>query len=1006
MFNIKFLIPVLRKIIASIALLIWVKMAFAQPIERRFINYTLEDGLSQSTIMDIKQSANGNIFMATADGVNVFDGKSFEIYKNNPADTQTLGNNLIYCVTPISTHIVWALDQDQILNQIDTRTKKVVRLNYITKLGIDNIVIKQVLLAANGEVWFATYEHGIIVINTFGKKLASFNIENKTLKSNSILHLYSKDDQIWASTSAGLAKINIESKTVVNYFINRAINCAHINKNKLYVSFNDKKLGVIIANKENPNMLYDSILQNESVVAIESQKSGIIWFGSSINGVYEFDNHQLVHHFNKPQDKWSLIDNNIWTIFKDVNDDIYIGTNNGLTIFKNAYNIFKLYRHNPLFANSLSSNRIYNIVEDSKNAIWFITYDGEVNRLQNGKFTIYDKNNCTGLNTTHLRTLFETNDGQYFVGSYDDGFYKFDPKRKKFTNIRQKGQNISEVRIIKQINESTLLIGHAEGLIYYNYLQNTFKNIDLGFSFKVYDLFLDGDYCYIATFGAGLIKWSMKDNSTKTFRHINEKNSLSNNNVMSIVAVSKDTLALGTYGGGVSLFHKINHSFLNFSESNGLSNNSVYGILLDNKNNLWLSTNKGIVKWFADRKTIKNFNLSSQLQSLEFNEGAFLAAKNGMFYFGGVNGVNFFNPSQLMFNNRTPNAIILNIIINGKNIDWQDIAQKKAVNLRANQNTIKIIFKALHYGLAEKTLFYYKLEGIETSWTLLNNKDNSITFNNLPSGNYQFLLKACNEDDLCDEVPKKFSFVINAPLYKTPIFIFISGMLLLLLFYAIYATRTRNLRRSYAAKMTDAELRALRTQMNPHFIFNTLNSIQYYVLNADAKTAYKYLTKFSSLMRRILQHSKENFLPLEEELTSLKLYCELENIRLENGLEVKFDIDAKIDQKRTLIPTLFLQPFVENAIIHGLLPKQGDKKISIIVKKSEKGVICIIQDNGIGREKSRILNKQRSRSHQSTAINAIEHRIDILNESTKMKLKMEIEDLNDGTRVSLIIEQL
>ena len=185
-----------------------------------------------------------------------------------------------------------------------------------------------------------------------------------------------------------------------------------------------------------------------------------------------------------------------------------------------------------------------------------------------------------------------------------------------------------------------------------------------------------------------------------------------------------------------------------------------------------------------------------------------------------------------------------------------------------------------------------------------------------------------------------------------------------------------------------------------------MNSIQYYVLNSDSKTAYKYLTKFSSLMRRTLQNSKENFLPIKDELESLELYLELENMRLENTLDIKIHTDPEIDKERTLVPTLFMQPFVENAIIHGLLPKNGDRKIQILIEQMDQGIRCVIEDNGIGRDASRELNKKRNRSHQSTALIAIENRIKILNASANTKIKMEIIDLQvenipTGTRVIL-----
>ncbi len=389
-------------------------------------------------------------------------------------------------------------------------------------------------------------------------------------------------------------------------------------------------------------------------------------------------------------------------------------------------------------------------------------------------------------------------------------------------------------------------------------------------------------------------------------------------------------------------------------------------------------------------------------------QGAFGQGSNVLFYFGGVNGVNFFNPENIVPNTNTPLAIITGLKVGDKNVGIDEaLSEDRVISLGTKENYLQIFFKAMRYAVPEKIRFYYKLEGLEQEWNETSNED-FVRYNNLVPGNYTFLIRACNEDNFCDEEVQRLAFTIAAPFYKTLWFVFLMAFLFLLTVFGIYRFRANNLRKAYAAKMTNVELRALRIQMNPHFIFNSLNSIQYYVLNADSKTAYKYLTKFSSLMRRTLQHSKENFLPLKEELESLKIYLELENLRLENSLNIQIDLDKTIDLQRTLIPTLFLQPFVENAIIHGLLPKEGEKNIRIKIDKHKQGIKCSIEDNGIGRVESTELNKKRNRSHQSTALKAIENRIDILNASASISIHMEIEDLYDGnkasgTRVILII---
>lgn len=977
----------------------------AQSIERRFVNYTLEDGLSQSTISDIKQDNFGYTWLATADGVNVFDGSSFEVYKNKYNDTNSLSDNFVYAVLPFNDGTVWAITQGRMINEINVNTKKVKQIAPINELREDMYSAKQLLEDRLGNIWLSTYENGIIVLNREGKVVKKIDQASGLIQSDIVQFVHMGKEFTWVATASGLSKISQNLNQAEHYFKGRLISTVHSFRNKLFLSFYDS-LKVTQSTIQNPTKIAKTVLEGEPIISIANQKDGALWLGSAENGLVEIRNSTTYYHKKDQKDHWSLLDNNIFTLFADNNDNVWIGTNSGLSIYKKAYNVFKLYRHNEQ-ANSLSSSKVYDIYEDRAGSIWFVNYDGTLDRLKDNHFTTFQPRIKGSIGSIRIRSIHQVQNGTFYTGTNENGLFEFDPKSGNFKKLSTNEITLPQIKKIINFGENKILIAYGRGLATYNYASHQYKVYQLEVDVASYDLYLRKNELWVATFGNGLYqiklgeKWSLKN-----YRHSNDPQSISSNNVMSIVPIGNDTLALGTYGGGISLFDIQSGTALNFTEADGLGNNSVYGIIQDQKKNLWLSTNKGISKWYANRKNVKNYDLPIQLQSLEFNEDAFLKSRNGTYFFGGVNGVNFFRPEEIIENTLTPHAVISHFKANDKEFDIR-IAQirNKSVQLKSQENYIQIYFNAMRYAVPEKTPFYYKLEGLENEWNTAVN-ENFVRYNNLSPGTYTFLLKACNEDGYCDEEVQKLTFIIATPFFKT---FWFAGILVLAFFgivFYIYRYRTKNLRKEYAAKMTNAELRALRIQMNPHFIFNSLNSIQYYVLNSDSKTTYKYLTKFSSLMRKTLQNSKENFLPIKEELESLGLYLELENMRLDNSLDISFKTDPAIDIERTLVPTLFMQPFVENAIIHGLLPKNGDRKIQISIEKMNQGIRCIIEDNGIGRNASRELNKKRNRSHQSTALTAIENRIKILNASANTNIRMEIVDLHKdnnsiGTRVIL-----
>jgi sensor histidine kinase YesM len=208
-------------------------------------------------------------------------------------------------------------------------------------------------------------------------------------------------------------------------------------------------------------------------------------------------------------------------------------------------------------------------------------------------------------------------------------------------------------------------------------------------------------------------------------------------------------------------------------------------------------------------------------------------------------------------------------------------------------------------------------------------------------------------------------------------------------------------------QLYDTELQALRLQMNPHFIFNTLNSIQSFILTKDTDKAVNYLGKFSQLMRLILIHSTETYISISEELKALQYYMDLEMLRFENKFTYTITVDPGIDEEFTEVPPMIIQPYVENAIIHGLMHKKGDGCINIHLKPDNNSIVWIIEDNGIGREKSMQIQKESGLQRKSRGMLITMERLEVLNKKNNENYSIEIIDLRDGnnkpkgTRVEL-----
>jgi LytS/YehU family sensor histidine kinase len=287
---------------------------------------------------------------------------------------------------------------------------------------------------------------------------------------------------------------------------------------------------------------------------------------------------------------------------------------------------------------------------------------------------------------------------------------------------------------------------------------------------------------------------------------------------------------------------------------------------------------------------------------------------------------------------------------------------------------------------------------LDKDWTTLGNA-RELKLNLIPDGMHRLRLRVAG-----DKNQREASFVIYKPisLWRQPRIQVFAAVLFSLLLVVITVTyigivRRRERRKTQLNKQyANIELKALQSQLNPHFIFNCLNSIQHFILTNDEKSAMKYLTKFSSLMRMFLEHSKSNTVSLHEECELLKLYVEIESLRFKNGFDFKIEVEEGIDVYNIQIPSMLFQPFVENAIKHGLLnlDRRGRLNISFSIKNSE--LIGVIDDDGVGRKRAKELESKEHNKHQSRGMEITTDRIDAINYIENTNISVEVIDRVNG----------
>ncbi len=1018
-----------RAILFSL-LLFFGQISQAQKDLIRFQNITIDNGLAQGSITGIVHGNDRYIWIATADGLHRYDGYNFKIYRNDPQNKHSLPDNYISCLFEDSKgNLVIGLFSGEvcILNK-NSSTFKELKINQGQNLETADPVTC-INEDGKGNYLIGYDGGGLVKYDTAKHQSKTFKTElSAELRSNTIKCII-KDNytgNFWIGTSMGLYEYNANMESIKQFKTTSKLDSQGITTvltpepDKIFIGTYGQGLYQYIRGGDSAVRLKLPKSKGTRIISFlkKTPNRNEIWIGTS-GGIYKWEGPSITLYTNNPLNPESLVDNNTQTATIDKFGSLWVGTMNGLSRFDRRLKLFNLFREFK-WKDSLLNNVVYCIYEDPSQTIWMGTQSSGIIKFnpETEEITAWPVITAPGIETKMVRSIYKDRSGQLWIGSRDKGLFKFYPGQNHFEQVKGvKGYEISSitVRYIFEDKAGVLWIGTANGLNKYDRKTNHFEVYravkESPNNNSIYQIgeSADGRFLYLACFRGGFQIFNKADKTFKLFTtNLPIKNNIGKSYAMCFEMLGKDSVMVGTYGGGLCIINVETGKSRSITEKQGLANNSVYGILRQG-DIFWLSTNRGLSSFNIRNNFIRNFGIKNYIQSNEYNEGAYCKTSDGTFYFGGVNGFNYFKPSNFPSGNETYKTEITGIKKGDAEVPFlTDKKGERFIKLNYNDNLIYFEFATLNFISTNANQYAYKLEGFDDNWIKAGNRTTAY-YTKLSPGHYTFRVKALAADSLSQNPGAFINIIIEPPFWQTWWFYSIIVLIIVGIVYMVIKWRTSVINKNYSHKLAELELKALRSQMNPHFIFNSLNSIQYFILKKEPKDAYNYLTKFSSLMRMILQNSKHKSISLQAEHDWLKTYLELENLRMENTLDFSITIDKKLHPDRIYVPTMVLQPYVENAVIHGLLPKQGGRKLTIEILAEGQNLKCIITDNGIGRTSSHELNKTRLKHHESTAMNLTKDRLAILNIETGNGVGPNVIDMFDehgnsiGTKVELIL---
>lgn len=944
--------------------------------------FNTESGFPQNSIIDILQTSNGYLWFSTFSGLVRYDGITFTVFGIN--ETKGLLSNTVLSIKEDKNKNLWLLDDEGHL----------VKFDGVTFTGFEksfgNINISNFCFSEDGTLYVSTTNNEIYTvvgnILDFSTRINQYNIRLITEGKNNSL-LIATTGGLFELKNGNIQQIESIPKTEI-------LSLCYDRDNFLWVGTKEGIFKVSAAKTETISLPDES----EGFFRIFVDRQNRKWIFDGLEGIYLLG----TNDFTQITEESGLSSNNVKTVYQDLEDNIWVGTNNA-GVNKLTYKIFKTFS----VEDGLIADGVAPIVKSANGAVYVGNNCGGINKIIEGKIIKIaepKENTC-------IWSMLEDKDENLWVGTYGGGLFKFKNDKEIFHYNKTNGLTDDVVFALYQDSKGIIWIGTDKSIftIRHDTISHFAKDI---IKTKVTYFTEDSIGSIWAASNNGLYKINAQKIDLFTTYH-----GLPSNAIRSLYFDEEKTLWIGTIRGGFSRLKA--GKFISYNNIPELSTLDVFCIAEDNQQNLWFTTNKGIynvkkydLNNFADQKSATlSFNYYDRkdgLKTTEFNSGFqpnYLKEDHTHFWFPTIKGVAILNTRRILKNEYIPQIIIENI-----KADDKELTPAGNINLFQKIKTLEINYTAPKFNNPQKVFFQYKLEGVDADWSTATTGRTARYFN-LNPGNYVFKVRLYG----IFGTEKSLRFYVPAPFYKSNLFlviIYMTGIALLGLVAYFRIKHIRNQEKKKTAlnkRFAEFELKALQAQMNPHFLFNCLNTIKFFITTNNHAAANKYLTKFSKLLRMFLDHSTSESITLEEEINMLRLYIELEQMRFDEGFNFHLQVDDKIDFKNTEIPATLLQPFVENAINHGLVNLSRQGNLTLIFEQKNGCIVGIIDDDGIGRAEAARLKNQSTSQHISRGTQLIDDRIKTLNSIREQHIDIQIIDKEDeqhnaaGTRVIVTI---
>ena len=742
------------------------------------------------------------------------------------------------------------------------------------------------------------------------------------------------------------------------------------------------------------------------------------------NTVWSYDGNGSIYNIDLKTRRTEVYKNEGYrftTLNIDSSDQIWFGSSNrGILKYETENDLWKAID----YSSGLIDNRVLKIVVDPWGETWIATADLSLSKYIDKDYELLNVYN--GLPSDDVSAI--TGGESLLVSIGNQGIYQYIDGR--FESVLK--QNIRSEAIVRDSN--SLWIGTSgDGVVYLTDNESTVFSTNAGLPGNwIHRLAIDSSgSIWIATPSQGLAKLSHRDSLGFRIEVYDGSKGIKDLNITCLSVHSSGALYYGTEFG--------NAGWIDIESSHNIAldnliTTEISDITEGTDGMIYFATlGSGIVSYSKNGTVEKLANFPDKIKSIAFHDGELFAAndrgvytsetrftvtdgfpsnnviKSGMvvfshrLYIGTANGVVSIGSLGSGTPSIQPMVYFENILVNYNSVLLNSATSEEGLVIKHNESPVSFEYKGVNLHSSRDLEYSYLLQGKDKFWSPWNENDNA-NYIDLGPGNYTFKVKARSDNEM-ESSAISFDFTIKGPFYNRWWFIALIGLLLSLIVLLIFKLRINQLRKKdeeekarleLKNRLLELEQKANQLQMNPHFIFNALNSIQATVAKEDYGDARREISDFAILMRSILSNSKERMISLNDELKLLKKYISIEKKCRDLDFSFVLDVDKKLDQEEAMVPPMVIQPFVENAILHGVAHLQEGGLIQVHFALKNNTLACTISDNGIGRTKAKLIKSQIEQQHKSMALEVTQERLDILNPNLNGQKSLAFLDLVDA----------